>query len=147
MSARSGIVDGLVEVFKTIDGTGDWDSNLFSNVSNRKMFWDEVADFPYVSVSAGSEGRQYLPSDFKWGFLQINIAIYVRGEDPEKQMEDVFRDIELAVEQNRVLNWDPTDPCKNTADIQLLTIESDEGIMKPLGIGEMTLSAQYEMKF
>jgi len=147
MSARSGIVEKLTEKLKEIDGLDPWKSNLYANVENRKVFWDEVDDFPYISVSAGNEARQYLPSNFKWGFVSIHMYIYVRGENPEQQLEDVIRDVELCIEQNRELNWDPDDPCKTTTDLELLTIETDGGIMEPLGIAEMVFLARYEMKF
>ena len=39
---RLAIVNALVEKLKDIDGTGDFGTNLFQNVSPRLKFWDEV---------------------------------------------------------------------------------------------------------
>jgi hypothetical protein len=80
--SRSAIVNAIITELKKIDGSGDYSVDLANNVTNKLVFWDEVNDFPYVSVVAGSENREYLPGGFKWGYLGITIRIYVYGEEP-----------------------------------------------------------------
>ena len=144
MSARSSIVNKIAETLKCINGTGTYKSNLYSNVEPRLRFWDEVNDFPYVCVSAGPEVREYLPNDFKWGFLNINIKVYVKDEDdPVSVLEDVFSDIEAVLDANNELTYE--EPNKTTEDIRILSIESDEGLLAPLGIGEITIQIRYQV--
>lgn len=143
MSARSSIVQTLVTKLKLIDGTGNYRSNLFNNVSPKLKFWDEVNDFPYVCITAGVEMREYLPGDFKWGYLSIAIKVYVKDEDdPILKLEEVFQDIETVLDANNELEYDTN---KTTEDIRISAIESDEGLLTPLGIGEITIQIRYEV--
>ena len=50
MSKRVSIVKALAEVFKTIDGTSPYTTNLTNNSYPKLKFWDEVNDFPAVYV-------------------------------------------------------------------------------------------------
>ena len=45
---RLGIVNALVDKFKTINGAGAFLTNIDENVSPRLKFWDEVEEFPAV---------------------------------------------------------------------------------------------------
>ena len=56
---RYALVDSLVALFKRIDGTGSYLSNLNQNVFSKLKFYDEVTDFPTVCVTASNESRQY----------------------------------------------------------------------------------------
>lgn len=142
MSARSGIVDQVVSVLKTIDGTGANKSNLYDNVTKKLLFWDEVSDFPHVSVVAGSEQRAYLPSDFKWGFLNINLKVYVNAEDPIEELESLLQDIERVIDDNNELEYEPN---KTTQDIRIISIETDEGLLAPYGVGDLVLQVRYHV--
>ena len=142
MSARSKIVKALVEKVKQIDGTGTYKSNLFGNVYPKLMFWDEVDDHPTVCITAGDETREYLPSAFKWGYLNITIRIYVDSEDPVEELENIFEDIENILDANNSLVYDTN---KSTELISIISITSDEGVMAPQGIGEILITVQYDI--
>ena len=137
---RSGIVGAIVDLFKQIDGSSSYLSNTYDNVYPKLIFWDEIKDFPTISVVAGQESREYLPSDFKWGFLLINIRIYVEGDDPKELLEDLFADMETMLDNNNSLTIDSNTEC---TDIRILSISDDEGLLAPLGVGEMTLQVRY----
>jgi len=142
MSKRSKILDALVTQIKTIDGTGFWKSNLFNNVFNRLMFWDEVSDYPSVYLTVGSEAREYLPGSFKWGYLIIHVRIYVENDSPETELEKIFEDIETIVDNNGNLQYD-TDGF--IEDMKILSINTDEGLLNPIGVGEMSLQIMYAL--
>lgn len=144
MSYRSKIVSALVEKLKEIDGSSTYNSNLYGNVYNKLKFWDEVTDYPSVFLNAGTETREYLPGGFKWGYLQVTIRIYVKAEEPELELENIFSDIELIVDQNGKLLYDNY-PDKYTEDLKILTINTDEGLLAPIGVGEITLHIMYDM--
>lgn len=142
MSARSKILDSLIVKLKEINGTGNYSINLFNNVTKSNVFWDEVNDFPYVCAIAGFENREYLPGGFKWGYLTITLRVYVRGETPVEQLEDVLVDIEKCIDANRELAYDTG---KETTEIDIVSIVTDEGLLKPFGVGEVTLQVRYQV--
>jgi hypothetical protein len=141
--ARGGIVEALVTKLKLIDGSGTYNSDLASNVTNKLVFWDEVNDFPYLSVTAGNEVREYLPGNsFKWGILGITVRMYVQGEDPVNELEKVFTDVEEIIDNNNQLTYDVG---KTTQEIRIQSITSDEGLLAPFGVGEITLEVKYQV--
>ena len=142
MSGRSKIANSLVELLKEIDGTSEWQSDLFGNVENRLKFWDEVDDYPSVYVNTGSEAREYLPGGFKWGYLTLTIRIYVNDEEPEARLEEIFEDIETIVDSNGTMEYDTN---KYIEDMKILSISTDEGLLNPIGVGEIALQITYGM--
>ena len=142
MSYRSKIRDALVVKLKEINGTSNYESNLFGNVFNKLKFYNEVDDYPSVYVTAGPEAREYLPGGFKWGFLTVTIRIYVNNEEPESEIEKIFTDIELVVDNNGNLDYDSG---KKIEDMKILSLNTDEGLLAPIGVGEITLQIQYDL--
>ena len=140
--ARSAIVNALITKLKLIDGTGAMNVDLANNVTNKLIFWDEVNDFPYVSVVAGNEVREYLPGGFKWGMLGLNIRMYVYGEEPLDELEKVLYDIETQIDANNNLTYDTG---KQTEQLTILSIATDEGLLTPYGVGEITLEVRYQI--
>ena len=139
MSARADIKSKLVTKFKEIGGTTPYISNLYNNVIGKLKYWDEVSDYPYVCITVGQEIREYLPA-FTWGVLAVPIWIYTKGNDSEKDIENILTDIELLVDTNQELEYSTG---KFTEDIRILSISTDEGLMEPLRIGEILLQVRY----
>lgn len=142
MSKRTSIVKALVEKLKDIDGTSPYKTNLFNNAYPKLKFWDEIQDFPAVYVTPGTEVRDYLPGEFKWGFLGVAIKVYVRGDDAPDQLEALLEDIELVIDQNRNLIYD-VDDSKEITEILIQSIVTDEGLLTPYGVGEVNLQVRY----
>lgn len=142
MSARSKIVDALVIKLKEIDGSSTYNSNLFNNVYNKLKFWDEIEDYPSVFINSGGETREYLPGGFKWAYLMVSIRIYVQDEEPEARLEEIFEDIEKIIDENGNLIYTTG---KTVEDIKILSINTDEGLLTPIGVGEMTLQIMYDL--
>jgi hypothetical protein len=138
---RQKIVLALTEMLKQINGTEPFVSNLYNNVVPRLIWWDAVNDFPFVCVTAADEVREYLPADFKWGFLGITIRIYVQQEDAASALEGIIADIEHVIDSNFHFTYDTG---KSVTDTRIIRISTDEGVMDPLGIGEITLQCRYE---
>lgn len=144
MSARTSIAKVLAEKLKLIDGSSPYKSNIYGNAYPKLKFWDEVADFPSIYMSIGQENRQYLPGGFKWGFVDISLKVYVRGEDPAQELEDLLEDVEKVVDGNRTLVYD-TAPGAQTTEILITSIVTDEGLLDPYGVGEISLTVQYQV--
>lgn len=144
MSKRTSIVRALAEKLKVIDGTGTYKSNIFNNSYAKLKYWDEIQDFPAIYVVAGSESREYLPSSFVWGYLNVALKVYTRGEDAQQLLEDLLEDIENVIDANRVLVYD-TDNNYSTTEILISSITTDEGLLAPYAVGEIILQVRYSI--
>jgi hypothetical protein len=145
MTRRISVVKALAEKFKIIDGTGSFKTNLFDNSYPKLKFWDEVQDFPCVYLTAGTEIREYMPSDFTWGFLNVSIKVYVRSESEAQQLlEDLLDDLETVIHDNRVLVYDTTNNL-STTEILIQSITTDEGLLAPYGVGEINVQVRYAL--
>lgn len=145
MTRRISIVTALAEKFKIIDGTGSYKTDLFGNSYPKLKFWDEVQDFPCVYLTAGTEVREYMPSDFTWGFLNISVKVYVRSEsEAQQQLENLLDDLENVLDANRVLVYDTTNNL-STTEILIQSITTDEGLLAPYGVGEINLQVRYAL--
>jgi ferredoxin-fold anticodon binding domain-containing protein len=108
-------------------------------------FLDEIQEFPKVCVVAGDEAREYQPNEFKWRFLSIDIRVYVEDQDdPQEVLALLMEDIERVVDNNDVMIYDDTvSPHLKTTSLTLQSMSTDEGVLAPLGIGELTLECRY----
>lgn len=141
---RSQILAGLVTVLKTINGSGNFRLDLSNNVSKRLLFWDEVEDFPAVHLNAGSETRQYQGAGYKDRFLSINIRCYVNAEDAVSELDKLLEDVETVIEENSRLSYlDLNGVTQYTQQITIVSIDTDEGVLEPLGVGEMLIEVRY----
>ena len=141
---RLGIVEGLVNKLKDIDGTGQFLTNLEENVSPRLKFWDEVEEFPAVHLNAGSETREYQGGGYKDRFLSITLRCYVQAEDAVAALDELLEDVETVVEENSRLKYkDRNNVDQYTQQITVVSIDTDEGVLEPLGVGEMLIEVRY----
>jgi hypothetical protein len=141
---RMGIVKAMEEKLKTINGNSPFRSNLYNNVLPRLQFWDEVSDFPAVHVSAGAESREYQGGGYKDRFLTVTIRVYVQEENAIFALEKLFEDIETVLEQNSRLEYKDLDNnSQYTHQITIVSIDSDEGALEPLGVGEIICEVRY----
>ena len=141
---RLAIVDAIVEKLKLIDGTNQYLTNLFQQVSPRLKFWDEVEEFPAVHLNAGSEARVYQAGGYKDRFLNITLRCYVNEEDAVIALESLMEDVETVLEENsRLAYTDRTGNTQYTQQITIVSIDTDEGVLEPFGVGEMTIEVRY----
>ena len=141
---RLGIVEAIVDKLKDIDGTGHFLSNLEENVSPRLKFWDEVEEFPAVHLNAGSETREYQAGGFKDRFLSITLRCYVQAEDAVLALDELLEDVETVIEENsRLMYKDRNNVDQYTQQITVVSIDTDEGVLEPLGVGEMLVEVRY----
>ena len=140
--ARSAITNAIITELKKIDGTGNYSVDLANNVTNKLIFWDEVNDFPFVSVVPGNETREYHPGGFKWGHLGIKVRCYVHGEEPLDELEKVLYEIETQLDADQTITYDTG---KTTEQITVLSIATDEGLLAPYGVGEVTCEIRYQV--
>ena len=144
-TARTKIADAIAKKIQRIDGNFPNNSNVFENAHTGMVFLDEIQEFPKVCVIAGDETRQYQPNQFKWRFLSLNIRVYVEDQDdPQEVLALLMEDIERVIDNNDVLTYDDTvSPHLTTTSLTLQSMSTDEGVLTPLGIGELTLECRY----
>jgi len=141
---RMAIVKAIETKLKTINGNSPFRSNLYNNVLPRLKFWDEVSDFPAVHVSAGAESRVYQGGGYKDRFLTITIRVYVNEENAVFALEKLFEDMETVLENNSRLEYkDQDNNSQYTQQITIVSIDSDEGALEPLGVGEIICEVRY----
>jgi hypothetical protein len=141
---RLSIVNALVTKLKDIDGTGNFSANLYDNVSPRLKFWDEVEEFPAVHLNAGSESREYQGGGYKDRFMSVTLRCYVNEEDAVEALEALMEDVETVLEENSRLQYtDRTGNTQHTQQITVISIDTDEGVLEPYGVGEMLIEVRY----
>ena len=141
---RLGIIQALVEKLKQIDGNGDFNTDIYGNVSPRLKFWDEVNEFPSIHLNAGSETRTYQANGFKDRFLSVTVRVYVQAEDAVEALDELLEDIETVIETNSRLEYRDRRGVDNfTHQISIISIDTDEGVLEPLGVGEILLEVRY----
>ena len=141
---RLGIIAGLVDKLKDIDGSGAFLSNINENVSPRLKFWDEVEEFPAIHLNAGSETREYQGGGHKDRYLSVTIRCYVQAEDAVEALDELLEDVETVIEDNSRLKYkDRNNADQYTQQITIVSIDTDEGVLEPLGVAEMLIEVRY----
>ncbi len=140
---RGAILTALADKFKEIDGSGNYKARLDNNVETRMKFWDEIEQYPAVHMAAGAETREYWGGGNKWRFLNIAIRAYVNAEDPIEELEELLEDIETVIDANNSLTYSQLGTNAGVTQFSVLSISTDEGVLAPLGIGEMIIEARY----
>ena len=142
---RKKIVDEYVEQLKGINGINPYNSNVFNEVHGVTLFIDQITQYPSVCVIAGDETREYQPGGFKWRYLNMEIRVYVSDEeDPQEELALLIEDIERVIDNNDILTYDDSvSPNLNTTSSTILNIATDEGVLAPLGVGEITIQVRY----
>jgi len=145
MSRRVSIVKALAEIFKVIDGTSPYTTNLQNNSYAKLKFWDEIQDFPAVYIHPIGETRDYLPGNFVWGLLGVSVKVYVKSEDSsQEQLEQLLSDLEICIDANRILKYDAINQY-STTEIEIQSITTDEGLLSPYAVGEINLQVRYQI--
>lgn len=141
---RQNIVDALVTKLALINGTGSYQSAV-ADVSPRLKFWDEVTEFPSIHLNAGRELRTYDGGGFKFRYLTITLRCYVEDNgDSVGALDALLEDIETVLEAEDPLTYnDKNGVAQKTVQTTIVSIDTDEGVMDPLGIGEIVIEVQY----
>tara|TARA_B100000287_G_scaffold430246_1_gene485124 strand:- start:16105 stop:16557 length:453 start_codon:yes stop_codon:yes gene_type:complete len=142
-SRRQGITKALADKFELIDGRGLY-KQAVAETSPRLKFWDEVEQFPAIHLNAGSESRQYQTGGYKDRFLNVTVRCYVNEEDAVNALDELLEDVETVLEENSRLKYhDRNGLEQHTQQITIISIDTDEGVLDPLGVGEILIEVRY----
>ena len=143
-SRRANIVEAIVEKLKNIDGSGAMLTDVGNNVHPFLKFWDEVEEFPAIHLNAGSETREYQGGGYKDRFLSITIRCYVNEENAQNALNALMEDVETVIEENSNIQYsDAQNNLFNVQQITVVSIDTDEGVLEPLGVGEILIEVRY----
>lgn len=143
-SKRKAIAEALSEKLKEIDGTDAYLTDLGNNVLPKLKFWDEIEEFPAVHISTGRETRTYQGGGYKDRYLSVTIRCYVKGEDSPTLIENLLEDIETVIEENSRLAYQTSQGGHEfTHDMTIQSMDTDEGVLDPLGVGEILILIHY----
>ena len=94
---------------------------------------------------AGSETRQYEGGGFRFRFLRITVRCYVSDDnDVIEALEELLEDVETVLEDKDPLTYyDSTGTSQSTVQTTIGTVTTDEGVLEPLGVGEITIEIRY----
>ncbi len=142
---RRAIVGAIASKLQNeLNGSPPFRSSV-EDVSPRLRFWDEVTEFPSIQVGAGAETRDYEGGGFRFRFLRVTIRCYVNdSNDVILALEALLEDVETVLEDNDPLTYtDSTGASQSTAQTTILTVDTDEGVLEPLGVGEIVVEIRY----
>ena len=143
-SRRLNIINALVDKLKTINGSGTFLTDVNENVHPRLKFWDEVEEFPALHLNAGAETREYQGGGYKDRFLSVTIRCYVNEEDAQAALNALMEDVETVLEENSQLEYkDRQNRSFSVQQISIVSIDTDEGVLEPLGVGEILIEVRY----
>lgn len=141
---RQSIIDALVEELKGINGSGEFLTNVWGNVHPRLKFWDEVEEFPAIHLNAGSETREYQGAGYKDRFLSVTVRCYVNEEDAVTALDKLLEDVETVIEQSSRMQYrDRQGNPQYTHQMSIVSIDTDEGVLEPYGVGEVLIQVHY----
>ena len=142
-SRRAAITKALAERLAGIDGRGIYHTAV-AEVSPRLKFWDEVEEFPAIHLNAGSETREYQGGGYKDRFLNVTVRCYVNQEDSVEALDELIEDVETVLEENsRFMYYDRMGLEQFTQQISIISIDTDEGVLDPLGVAEVLIEVRY----
>ena len=140
---RSSITKALSDKIALIDGRGIFHTAV-AETSPRLKFWDEIEEFPAVHINAGSESRTYQTGGYKDRFLNLTVRCYVNEEDAVTALDELLEDVETVLETHSKLTYnDRLGLEQSTHQITILSIDTDEGVLEPLGVGEILIEVRY----
>tara|TARA_R100001443_G_scaffold94068_1_gene100698 strand:- start:412 stop:873 length:462 start_codon:yes stop_codon:yes gene_type:complete len=141
---RRAIVEALATELERIDGQAPFRTSVAS-VERRLKFWDEVNEFPTIHIGAGTETREYEGGGFRFRFLRITVRCYVSDDnDVIEALEELLEDVETVLEDKDPLTYyDSTGTSQSTVQTTIGTVTTDEGVLEPLGVGEITIEIRY----
>lgn len=141
---RSSIVEALTDKLKTISHANGYSTDLGEQAYSRMRFWDEIQEFPCVCLVAGAESIVHQAAGMKDRYLDVTLRVYVNEEDSILALERLLEDVELIIDRNgRLAYVDSSGIIGYTRDIIITNIDTDQGALAPLGVGEMTLQVKY----
>lgn len=143
-SRRREIIDYIVTQLKTIDGTISsygyaFKTNLSQNVYKGLKYIDQINDFPSIYVQAGTETYAYGSKTNTQGSIDLMIRLYTYEENSLYKLEDMMEDITHVLERIKFSQN------HRIISSELMSVDTDSGLLDPYGLGEIKVSVIYDV--
>ena len=81
---------------------------------------------------------------FKDRYLSITVRLYINEEDAVDALDKLIEDVETSLEVNsRLAYTDRQGSTQYTQQISIISIDTDEGVLEPYGVGELLVEVRY----
>ena len=137
---RTQIVEALIS-----DIHGNIARMLPRNVTRQMVFLNEVNDFPFVCMLVEPETRFHYGAGRKLATLAISLRGYVHDGDSGEVL-DLAEDLGIDIETAAI---EPFAEAHRDLGVEFAAVESfrtDEGLMSPYGIADLTITITYEVE-
>lgn len=143
-SRRRDIINYLISQLKLIDGTVSaygytFKTNLSQNVYKGLKYIDQINDFPSVYVQAGEETYRYNSKTNTEAFMTIMVRVYAYEEHSLYKLEDLVDDVTHVLERIKY------DQSHRIISAEIMSIDTDSGLLDPYGLGEIMIAVQYDV--
>jgi len=138
---RTQIIEALVQDIHT-----NIARMLPTNVTRRMVFLNEVNDFPFVCMLVEPETRFHYGAGHKLATLAISLRGYVFDGDSGGEVLDLAEDLGIDIETAAI---EPFAEAHRDLGVEFAAVESfrtDEGLMSPYGIADLTITITYEVE-
>lgn len=122
---------------------------IYGNVQTKSYLAHEVTSFPMVTVTPGPEEYEYQPGGVRWTLLSVYVRAYYQDEyDSERQIQLLLRDLKKLLDTPERIQYTISNPDGSTeprfvAIDKLGGLTTDEGILRPIAIGELSITLKY----
>ena len=83
-------------------------------------------------------------SSSKNRFLNVTLRLYVDQENSVEALDELIQDVELVLEDNSQLAYlDRDGNTQCTQQTTIISIDTDEGLLDPLGVAEILIEVRY----
>jgi hypothetical protein len=152
MSFKNTILQNLITHMKLINGQihnvpgcpfspYTYKNDLAGNVTDQLKFLENINDFPTVTFFQTSpEQRIERGSGEVYGAVNYVLRCYFMASDNEEQSDDFIEDLQFSINSFKYTQNDG-----NLVDVRILAVSTDEKILDPYGITEVSFVLVYRL--
>jgi hypothetical protein len=152
MSTKGTIVKDLIAHLNLIDGSlhevagcpfspYQYKNNLFGNATDQFMFLENINDFPTVSFfQSSAESRHPQGTGEVYGTATFLARCYFMASENEEQADDFIEDLQYSINSFKY-----TQTNSDLVDLRIQAVSSDEKMLDPYGIVEVSLVLVYRL--
>lgn len=152
MSTKNTILQALITHMKGINGQEHvvqgcpfspytYKNNVFNNVTDQLKFLENINDFPTVTFfQTSSEQRFERGGGEVYATVNYIVRCYFMASENDEQADDFIEDMQYSINSFKYTQTDG-----NLVDVRILAVSSDEKILDPYGVAEISLALIYRL--
>ena len=152
MSAKNQILQNLINHMKLINGSEHvvagcpfspytYKNNVFNNVTDQFKFLENINDFPTVSFFQTSPEQRFERGGGEvYATVTYVIRCYFLASENDEQADDFIEDLQFSINSFKYTQNDG-----DLVDLKILAVSSDEKILDPYGVAEISIGLVYRL--